>query len=323
MLFINHIHKQIAGTQVINPLSLHMAHGTNLAIAGETGSGKSTLLKMIAGLVQPDSGEIFFEGEKVIGPLDQLIPGHKHIAYLSQHYELRNNYVVFDYLDYGSQMTAEEGDELYSLCEINHLLQRKTNSGLSGGERQRIALAKMLTKRPKLLLLDEPFSNLDTLHKQTIKQVIHQLQLRFQVSIILVSHEAADLLPWADEMMVMKAGSIVQKDTPEKIYHEPLNAYVAGLLGAFVEMDTEVLQHFFPKHFKEINTPTVLLRPEHWQVTSQATNAVEVQVIRSSFFGNSYLLEVMLATKMLLVRAAEKPIAPFSSVFISPALLHK
>jgi len=323
MLVVTNLQKEISGTQVLKSLSFKLGHLQNLAIAGETGSGKSTLLKMIGGLVQPDAGDIYFEGEKVIGPLNQLIPGHKHIAYLSQHFELRNNYVVFDFLDYGSEMTAAEGDELYKLCEIDHLLQRKTNSGLSGGERQRIALAKILTKGPKLLLLDEPFSNLDALHKQTIKQVIHQLQQRFGLSIILVSHEAADLLPWADEMMLMQAGKIIQKDTPEKIYHEPLNAYVAGLLGAFIEMDTPILQHFFPEHFKEINSPTVLLRPEHWNVSTLAESGVEVQVIRSSFMGNSYLLEVMLGKQMLFVITADKQIAHMTDVYISPALKHK
>lgn len=322
-LEVENLSKYFNEQHAVKEVRFVQKNSEKLAIVGASGSGKSTLLKMIGGLVQPDAGAIFFEEEKVVGPLDQLIPGHKHIAYLSQHFELRNNYVVFDFLDYGSELTKEEGDELYRLCEIDHLLKRKTNSGLSGGERQRIALAKILTKRPKLLLLDEPFSNLDALHKQTIKQVIHQLQQRFELSMILVSHEAADILPWADEIIVMQAGKIVQKDTPEKIYHEPVNAYVAGLLGAFIEIDTKQLEHFFPERFKEITTSTILLRPEHWNVSALATTSVEVPVIRSSFFGNSYLMEVMLGNNMLWVRTSEKHIAQMPAVCISPALLHQ
>src|SRR5258706_9094063 len=145
-----------------------------IAIAGETGSGKTTLLKMIAGLMQPDAGEIVFKGEKVLGPYEKLIPGHRRIAYLSQHFELRNNYRVEEELESKNLLTDKEADEIYSVCRIRHLLKRKTDQ-LSGGERQRIVLARLLTSSPELLLLDEPFSNLDAIHKNIIKSVIYDI----------------------------------------------------------------------------------------------------------------------------------------------------
>ena len=102
------LHKAYNHEAVVAPISFNLQRGCRLAIAGETGSGKSTLLKMIAGHVQPDGGDIFFNGERIFGPNDQLLPGHKGIAYLSQHFELRNNYIVADLLDYGSELNADE-----------------------------------------------------------------------------------------------------------------------------------------------------------------------------------------------------------------------
>jgi iron(III) transport system ATP-binding protein len=173
-----------------------------IAIAGETGSGKTTLLKMIGGLAQPDEGTITFEGERVLGPFEKLIPGHPHIAYLSQHFELRNNYRVEEELESKNLLTDAAADNIYRICKIGHLLKRKTNE-LSGGERQRIVLAKLLTTSPKLLLLDEPFSNLDAIHKNIIKSVLLDIGTQLNTSCILVSHDAADTLSWADRILVL------------------------------------------------------------------------------------------------------------------------
>ena len=142
-----------------------------IAIAGETGSGKTTLLKMIAGLVQPDEGDIYLDNNRILGPFEKLIPGHPAIAYLSQHFELRKNYRVEEELESKNLLTEEEANRIYSICKIQHLLKRKTDQ-LSGGERQRIVLARLLTTSPKLLLLDEPFSNLDAVHKNIIKSAL-------------------------------------------------------------------------------------------------------------------------------------------------------
>ena len=164
-----------------------------IAIAGETGSGKTTLLKMIGGLAQLDEGNIYYDGKRVLGPLERLIPGHPQIAYLSQHFELRNNYRVEEELESKNLLTQEAANNIYRICRIEHLLKRKTDQ-LSGGERQRIVLARLLTTSPKLLLLDEPFSNLDAIHKNIIKSVLLDIGTQLNTSCILVSHDAADTL---------------------------------------------------------------------------------------------------------------------------------
>jgi iron(III) transport system ATP-binding protein len=157
-------------------ISFTQQKARKLAIAGETGSGKSTLLKMIAGLAQPAEGEIRFRGERVLGPQERLVPGQPGIAYLSQHFELWNNYRVEEILSYANDLSVEAAAALYAICRIDHLLARRTDQ-LSGGERQRIALARLLVRPPRLLLLDEPFSNLDHIHKSLLKTVIRDIGL--------------------------------------------------------------------------------------------------------------------------------------------------
>ena len=213
-------------------VSLVQSRGQKMAIAGETGSGKSTLLKMIAGLAEPKEGVILFEGERVLGPKERLVPGQPGIAYLSQHFELWHNYRVGEILEYANDMTPEECAELYAICHIDHLMNRRTDA-LSVGERQRIALARLLVKPPRLLLLDEPFSNLDMIHKDTLKRVIRNIGEKLDITCILVSHDPLDLMGWADEIIVLRNGGIVQKGPPQMIYRQPVDEYVAGLFGKY------------------------------------------------------------------------------------------
>jgi ABC-type sulfate/molybdate transport systems ATPase subunit len=220
----------------LKDISFAQRKGRRLAIAGETGSGKSNLLKTIAGLATPPEGSIYFEGARVLGPLERLIPGHPGIAYLSQHFELWNNYHVEEILSYSNDLTPEDAAALYRLCHIDHLLERRTDQ-LSGGERQRIALARILVHPPRLLLLDEPFSNLDMIHKRTLKKVIGESASRFDITCILVSHDPRDILPWADELLVLRDGRLIRQGTPLDVYNRPLEEYTAALLGDYIQVN--------------------------------------------------------------------------------------
>ena len=165
LLSVESVTKTINEQPVIQDVSFGQYSLQKIAIAGETGSGKSTLLKMIGGLLQPDAGKIYFRQQRVMGPDYQLVAGESGIAYLSQHYELRNHYRMEELLSYANILTEEQAHEIYAICRIDHLLKRNTFQ-LSGGEKQRIALARLLVSAPRLLLLDEPFSNLDLIHKK-------------------------------------------------------------------------------------------------------------------------------------------------------------
>src|SRR6516225_7524638 len=168
LLEVQNINKRQQDRVIVNDVSFGQDTLQKTAITGESGSGKTTLLKMISGHTQPDSGTILFNDKRVIGPEEKLLPGHKEIAYLSQHYELLNNYRVEELIWFENKLSEAAATELFKICRIYDLLQRRTGQ-LSGGEKQRIALCMLLVKQPKMLVLDEPFSNLDLIHKDVLK----------------------------------------------------------------------------------------------------------------------------------------------------------
>lgn len=220
------------GNQILDDITFQMEQGAHFGLAGSTGSGKSSLLKCIAGLMQPNSGNIFFKEKKVLGGDEQLIPGHQEIIYLSQQFELRNHYRVHELLEMAEKIDGPEVNEIAAMCRISHLLQRDT-SALSGGEKQRVAIAIALIKKPQLLLLDEPFSNADTIHKQELEEILFDLRNSLSQSYILVSHDSRDLLSHTDTIIILEDGAIVQAGKPEDIYRRPVNEYAAGLMGNY------------------------------------------------------------------------------------------
>ena len=263
MLSVEGVTKFNGNGFILKDISFTQKRNQKIAIVGETGSGKSTLLKIIAGLAQADGGEVQFEHVKIDGPAHTLVPGHRGISYLSQHYQLPHALRVEQVLRYAN--TLEEANYVYDVCRISHLLERRTDE-LSGGERQRIALAMSMISSPRLLLLDEPFSNLDTTHKNILKSVIHDIGHRLKITCIMVSHDPSDILSWADKILVLKDGMLVQKGSPENIYKRPVNEYVAGLFGSYTVLTPDALGTF-PSSFKSKRTK--IFRPEAFTITSK------------------------------------------------------
>lgn len=275
---------------ILDSIDLSQQPMQNLAISGETGSGKSTLLKIIAGLIQPDKGQVFFQNERVLGPDEQLIAGHASIGYLSQHFELRNNYRVEELLEYANKIGDEEAKALFELCQISQLLKRRTDQ-LSGGEKQRIAIAKLLISSPQLLILDEPYSNLDMEHKNTMKSVIKEIDSRLNISCILVSHDPGDILSWADHIIVLKDGKIVQQGSPAGIYEDPANEYVAGLFGKF--------------NIITINGEKRFVRPENLRIVRDNYNTLKGAIQNIYYFGSHFEIEILVNNQLLVSRTME------------------
>jgi len=255
------------GSFTIKNISFTQQPAQNIVIAGESGAGKTTLMKMIAGLLQPASGEMFLNDNKLRGPDWQLIPGHEGIAYLSQHFELRNNYRMEELLAYANEIPASEAAALYDICRVSHLMKRKSDE-LSGGEKQRLALARLLVSKPKLLLLDEPFSNLDLIHKKILKDIITDISIQLGISCMMASHDPDDILPWANEIIVLQNGEVVQKGSPENIYKNPVNEYVAGLFG----------------DYNYIADKNLFLRPEDILISKERGD-MEGKVISCNYYG--------------------------------------
>ncbi|TDH27085.1 ABC transporter ATP-binding protein [Segetibacter sp. 3557_3] len=313
-LNVTGISKKQAGTDVLSDFSLNQEAHQKLAIAGETGSGKSSLLKVIAGLMQPDEGQVFFLGERVLGPEEQLIPGHPGVKYLSQQFELPRFLTVAQVLEYANQLSDYEAAILYDVCRISHLMDRRTDA-LSGGEQQRIAIARLLVTSPKLLMLDEPYSNLDMIHKRLLKAVIHDIGERLKITCILISHDPLDLLSWADHIIVMRSGQLVQQGTPRDIYYGPKTEYVAALFGNY-NLVNPLLFRGISETAGSVSKQKMFVRPEHFEVVKKREQGVEAEVIEVLFLGSAYEAEVMVGSESFIVRTPI-PVKKGETVFIS------
>lgn len=314
-LRVSGVNKQRDRSVILQNIHFNQARYEHIAIAGETGSGKSTLMKIIAGVEQADSGNVMFEDAKVAGPNEKLLPGHPSIAYLSQHFELRNHYRVEEVLEMSNRLHDRDASKIFEVCQVSHLLKRKTDQ-LSGGEKQRIAIARLLIHSPKLLLLDEPYSNLDMVHKNTMKEVVDGISRQLNITCMMVSHEPADTLSWADEVMVMKDGKIVQQGAPRLIYNQPIDEYVAGLFGKYSILTLAQAQAFSAYVKANNRWNNIMVRPEHFVLTNKA-DGVRATVIGSKFFGRYSELTVNVGGDDLVVQTDDASYSKGDAVYLS------
>jgi len=311
LLHVKRIGKKYNESFIVKDVTFSLQAGRKLALAGETGSGKSTLLKIIAGLVQADRGEVLFENDRVKGPDETLVPGHSHIAYLSQLFELPKFLRVEQVLNYSNTLSEKETVKIFKFCQIQHLLKRKTDE-LSGGERQRIALAKQLLAQPILLLLVEPYSNLDIIHKNILKAVIDDLTQHMQITCLLVSHDPLDILSWADEILVMKKGRIVQQGSPQTVYTQPTDEYVAGLFGKFTIVSSAQFKALTGSRSKG----PIIIRPEQFSVHTAGKNGIRGTIRSVQFYGSFFELEVITKNQPFFVQVLENTFSTRDSVIV-------
>jgi iron(III) transport system ATP-binding protein len=317
-LQINNVSKSNNNVIAIDSINCRIELNKRIGIIGETGSGKSTLLKLIAGLYQPDDGEIYFNNQRILGPHEKLIPGDPKIAYLSQHFELRNNYKIWDILSFENLMSEEEANEFYHCCKINHLLNRWTDE-LSGGEKQRIALAKLLITQPELLLLDEPFSNLDNQNKQIIHEVLNNLVSKYGISCIMVSHDTTDILSWSDTLIVMQNGSIIQYDETKRVYNFPKNCYTAGLLGYFqlLSENSSIYQQISPK--TSLPNKFLFVRPHFFTACNDnlTRNLIRGNIKSIHYKGFYYHIEVTIGDELLSIATLNKDLKKDDTLYLN------
>ena len=309
-LKLSNIGKKGEGNFILRNISFSQRRGQKISVAGETGSGKSTLLKIIGGLLHADQGEVTFLDESVRSPLDALVPGQPGIAYLSQEFELPKFLRVRQVLTYANKISPDDADRLFRVCRIDQLLDRKTNQ-LSGGEKQRIALARLLTGSPRLLLLDEPFSNLDRIHRDLLKIVIEDIRVRLGISLMLISHDPEDVLSWADTVIILKDGGVVQKGTPEQIYGQPRNEYVASLFGRFSKIKAST-------DFSEVRgRKRKFVRPEDFKIVKNNRRGLQGKVIAVNYYGAHYELTVEFSNYQVIVRADSADLVEGDSVRVA------
>lgn len=223
----------------VTDISLTIRKGDFTAIVGESGSGKSTLLKLIYGTLAPDSGEVNFKSEHVLGPHEKLIPGHDSMKMLSQDFNLNTYAKVYENIasmlsNEDVQFKQRRTEEMMELLSISELADKRIVE-LSGGEQQRVALARAIITEPEVLLLDEPFSQLDAVLKTQFRSDLKKLSTELGITVIMVSHDPVDGLTLANRVIILRNGKLIEQGDPVSIYNNPENIYTARLLGnAFV-----------------------------------------------------------------------------------------
>jgi len=220
-------------SNTINNMNLTIEDGEFVALLGPSGCGKSTTMLMIAGIYKPNSGELYFDSQLV----NELEPKDRNIGMVFQSYALYPHMSVLDNIAFplkqqkvAKEERMERAKQAAEMVQLGHLLDRKP-SQLSGGQQQRVALARAIVKKPKVLLLDEPLSNLDARLKIEMRGEISRIQKKLGITTILVTHDQEEAMTMADRIAVMKEGQIIQYSTPMELYKQPKDYFVAQFIG--------------------------------------------------------------------------------------------
>jgi multiple sugar transport system ATP-binding protein len=231
---LRNVVKVYGATQVIHGIDLEIGAGEFVVFVGPSGCGKSTLLRMIAGLEEISSGEIAIDG-KVI---NDLPPRSRDIAMVFQDYALYPHKSVFENMAFGLRLRKLPEREIQSrvreaaaILQIEHLFERRPRE-LSGGQRQRVAMGRAIVRQPKAFLFDEPLSNLDALLRNEMRVEIKKLHQKLRNTVIYVTHDQVEAMTLADRIVILRAGKLVQHDTPDGIYNRPAEQFVAGFTGS-------------------------------------------------------------------------------------------
>ncbi len=279
MLKINTISFSYFKNLTIDSVSFNLDRGQHLAVIGESGCGKSTLLKLIYGLYDLDEGQIFWKDTEVLGPKYNLIPGMDFMKYLAQDFDLMPFITVAENVGkYLSNIYPEKKKEriaeLLEIVEMSDYTDRKAKN-LSGGQMQRVALARVLALEPEVVLLDEPFSHIDNFRKNSLRRKLFGYLKEKQITTIFATHDSSDVLAFADEVIVMEEGKIIDEGNPKLIYNNPKSRYIASLFGDVNEIEIDGKLH--------------LIYPNQLMIVE--SSKIKVEVLKCYFMGSHYLIE--------------------------------
>ena len=234
-LSLKHIYKVYPGdVTAVKDFNLEIADKEFIVFVGPSGCGKSTTLRMIAGLEEISKGELYI-GDRLVNEVE---PKERDIAMVFQSYALYPHMTVYDNMAFGLKLRKVPKDEIdkkvkdaAKILDIEHLLDRKPKA-LSGGQRQRVALGRAIVREPKVFLMDEPLSNLDAKLRVQMRTEISKLHQRLQTTFIYVTHDQVEAMTMGTRIVVMKDGIVQQVDSPQEIYNNPANIFVAGFIGS-------------------------------------------------------------------------------------------
>ena len=278
MLKVSNISFQYAPKkEILSDISFSLKEGQNLCVMGESGSGKSTLLKAIYGLLDLKKGSIYWKNQEVLGPAFHLVPGMSFFKYVAQDFDLMPYTTVAENIGkFLSRFYPEEKEqrtkELLEVIEMSSFANEKVKT-LSGGQQQRVAIARALAKEPELILLDEPFGQIDNFKKNSLRRKLFSYLKEKNISCIVATHDGDDALSFADQMMVIKNKKVIAFDSPKNLYKSPTEHYVAALFDDVNEL--------------YIDGEKKLIYPHQIQASKDSLHKV---IVKKSFFKGSFWL---------------------------------
>ncbi|MDQ3730209.1 MAG: ABC transporter ATP-binding protein [Actinomycetota bacterium] len=296
--------KSYGRVRAVDGLHLEVETGSITALVGPSGCGKTTTLRLLAGFERPDRGSIHAGGRTLAGPGSFVPPEDRKVGVVFQDYALFPHHDVAGNIAYalGRRPDRRRVDEVLELVGLEEISDRAVHE-LSGGQQQRVALARALAPSPQVVLLDEPFSNLDASLRDRLRQEVTEILRETGVTAIFVTHDQEEALSVADTVAVMSDGRIEQVGSPEEVYSRPGSRWVAEFIG-----EIEVLEGRVESGRAEcelgsvpagdtVGEVDILIRPESLAVAVQASNgSVPAEVVSRRFFGHDQLLELRLGS---------------------------
>jgi ABC-type Fe3+/spermidine/putrescine transport system ATPase subunit len=268
---------------IADKINLSINEGEIFTILGKSGSGKTTFLRMIAGLETPDDGEISIDNKIVFSNNINLSPKDRKIAVVFQNYALLPHLSIASNITFGSKSSKDELEDVLEKTKLKGQ-ENKFPHELSGGQQQRVALARAIINKAKILLLDEPLSNIDTELRTHLRSELKEMIKAFNITALFITHDKEDAFYLSDRIAIMHGGNILQVGTAKEVYHHPKDLYCANFLGKIVQLDNNTF-----------------IRPEHIEICPNGQfDAVIENIV---FYGSFYEITINSDNKHLLVHS--------------------
>ncbi len=330
------ITKEYNGEKVLDSINLDIHDKEFITLLGPSGCGKTTTLRIIGGFVTPDKGDVFYGGKRV----NDVPPYKRQVNTVFQKYALFPHLNVYENIAFGPRLTKASESEISrrvkEMLELVNLrgFERRSVNLLSGGQQQRVAIARALINNPKVLLLDEPLGALDLKLRKDMQVELKNIQQRMSITFIYVTHDQEEALSMSDTVVVMDSGIIQQIGTPEEIYNEPVNAFVADFIGESNILDGVMHSDFdvsiFGRHFKCLdkgfakNEPVdVVVRPEDIDIVPIESGMLSGVVTSVTFKGLHYEIIIDIEGFKWMVQTTDfQPVESVVGLKIDPDAIH-
>lgn len=324
------------GEKILDEISLDIKNKEFITLLGPSGCGKTTTLRLIAGFLEPDEGDIIFEGKRING-----VPAYKRqVNTIFQRYALFPHLNVYENIAFGLRIKKmpekeirEKVNEMLNLVNLTGLEKRDIDT-LSGGQQQRVAIARAIANRPRVLLLDEPLAALDLKLRKDMQKELKKIQEQLGITFIFVTHDQEEALTMSDRVVVMDGGKIQQVGTPQDIYNEPQNAFVADFIGESNILDGKMHRDFYvefsgqffdclDKGFAEGEQVDVVVRPEDVDIVEPEKGMLKGTVTSVSFLGVHYEIIVDIGGFKWMIQTTDKQSeGDVVGLYIEPDAIH-